>query len=121
LVSRDMARMSFLGFIDIADGRVSAERAGLDSFGCIRLELVILVGMSMASMVSRLTSPNPAMMRRGPSRKRYFSSSNPENSCSIDLASTRPEPTSFAVSEPFFLLERGRYRDATHIVEMRSC
>jgi hypothetical protein len=26
-----------------------------------------------------------------------------------------------AVSEPFFLLERGRYRDAAHIVDLRSC
>jgi hypothetical protein len=58
LVSRDMARMSFLGFIDIADGRVSAERAGLDFFGCIRLELVTLVRMSV---VSRLTYPTPMM------------------------------------------------------------
>jgi hypothetical protein len=38
LVSRDMARMSFLDYIDIVDDRVSAARAGLDSSGCVQVD-----------------------------------------------------------------------------------
>ena len=118
MVSRDMARMSFLDYIDVVDDRVGAGKAGLDSSGCSRLELVILVRMSV---VSRLTSPNPAMMRRGVRLERgTFRRPAPRTRAQLIWLrlgrNQRP-----AVSEPFFLVERGRYRDATHIVEMRSC